>query len=112
MKVQLVEDWRIEERRQVVSQRGLNAWPHDQPDDLKQIEQIGEWLESQPVPVVLQHPLHPLKMLVGKDFSPRMAYYFALGDYEEADLELIGYWSAAAAPASLDRLRLAAREIR
>lgn len=89
MKVQLVEDWRIEERRQVVSRRGLNAWPHDQPDDLKQIEQIGEWLESQPVPVVLQHPLHPLKMLVGKDFSPRMAYYFALGDYEEADLELI-----------------------
>ncbi|KAA0696151.1 FkbM family methyltransferase [Halopseudomonas laoshanensis] len=89
MNKQLLESWRIEARRQLVSQRGLNVWPHDEPDDLEQIQQIREWLDSLPEPVVLQHPLHPLKIRVARGFSPRMAYYFALGDYEEADLELI-----------------------
>ncbi|SES04758.1 MULTISPECIES: FkbM family methyltransferase [Halopseudomonas] len=86
---QLVEDWRIQERRQIVSQRGLNVWPKDQPDDLEQIERIGTWLDSLGEPEVLEHPLRPLKMQVAKGGSARMAYYFAMGDYEEADLELI-----------------------
>ena len=74
---QLVESWRIQERRQIVSQRGLSVWPHDQPDDLEQIEQTENGSTACGA-VVLDHPLHPLKMLVARGFSPRMAYYFAL----------------------------------
>src|SRR5690554_4246205 len=86
---QLVESSRIQKRRQIVSQRGLNVWPQDQPDDLDQIERIGAWLDSLGEPAVLEHPLRALKMHVAKGFSARLAYCFAMGAYEEADFELV-----------------------
>lgn len=89
MSKQLVDSWRIKKRRKIVSQRGLNVWPYDELDDLEQIEKIEEWLNNLSKPAILEHPLHSLKMLVSKGFSARMIYYFALGDYEEVDLELI-----------------------
>src|SRR5690554_8066449 len=86
---QLVESWRIQKRRQIVSQRGLNVWPQDQPDDLEQIERKGAWLDSLGEPAVLEHPLRLVKMQVANGFSARMVYYLVMDDYEEADLELI-----------------------
>ncbi|TKA89685.1 hypothetical protein [Halopseudomonas bauzanensis] len=85
----LVDGWRVEQRQQIASRRGLNVWPQDEPEDLLQIERIAQWIDALPQPALIEHPLHPLKMWVAPGFSPRMAYYFALGDYEEADLELI-----------------------
>lgn len=82
-------NWRIADRQKIVAERGLNGWPQESAADLDEIEKIRQRLHGLSEPVILQHPLHPLKLWVSADFSPRMAYYFSLGDYEESDLELI-----------------------
>lgn len=45
--------------------------------------------------MVLDHPVYGIRLPVQKGFSPRMAYYFVLGDYEQADLQLISEYVVA-----------------
>lgn len=45
--------------------------------------------------MVLDHPIYGIRLPVQKGFSPRMAYYFVLGDYEQADLQLISEYVVA-----------------
>lgn len=84
-----MDNERIAERQKIIARRGLNGWPEDSPEDLNEIEKVRLRLQALSEPAILEHPLHPLKLQVDANFSPRMAYYFSIGDYEESDLELI-----------------------
>ncbi len=79
----------IENRRKWVSARGLNQWPQQPPGDRAQIHRYQKWLDALPGQALLKHPFYPLVLPVAAGFSSRMAYYFAIGDYEQADLQLI-----------------------
>ncbi|WP_373185066.1 FkbM family methyltransferase [Halopseudomonas sp.] len=89
MPIPRLEHHTIEIRRQRVSARGLNQWPQEEPDDDEQIERFRLWLDGLHGEAVLTHPFYPLILPVQSGFSARMAYYFAIGDYEQADLQLI-----------------------
>lgn len=79
----------IDIRSQRVSARGLNQWPSEEPGDATQIQRYQQWLDELTGETCLQHPFYPLCLPVRAGFSARMAYYFAIGDYEQADLRLI-----------------------
>ena len=85
----LVSPEQIAERQQLVLRRGLAQWPQETPGETAQVSAFAQWLGSLASSTVLAHPHFPLFMPVDADFSPRMACYFSLGDYEQADLQLI-----------------------
>lgn len=89
LKTLLPEPEQIAQRQRDIGRRGLHGWPSDTPEDLLHIERFRLWLSALGQQATLEHPLQPLKLPVQRGFSPRMAYYFALGDYEQADLQLI-----------------------
>jgi len=79
----------IEHRRERVLARGLNQWPQEEAEDRSQLARHGRWLAELDGVARLNHPFYPLVLPVDRGFSPRMAYYFQLGDYEQADLRLL-----------------------
>lgn len=89
MPIPRLEKRTIENRRARVSARGLNQWPQEEPGDRARIRRYRQWLDTLSEQARLTHPFYPLLLPVESGFSPRMAYYFAIGDYEQADLQLI-----------------------
>lgn len=79
----------IERRRQRVDARGLNQWPQEEAGDRSRLKRYQQWLAGLSEESRLRHPFYPLVLPVDHSFSPRMAYYFHLGDYEQADLRLL-----------------------
>ncbi|MBL4832963.1 MAG: FkbM family methyltransferase [Pseudomonas sp.] len=79
----------IERRHERVLARGLNQWPQEDARDRRQLARFGRWLSGLLNEAHLRHPFYPLLLPVDPSFSARMAYYFALGDYEQADLQLL-----------------------
>jgi FkbM family methyltransferase len=79
----------IENRQKIVRARGLNQWPQEESGDRFHIHRSQQWLDSLSEQASLTHPFYPLVLPVRSGFSARMAYYFAIGDYEQADLQLI-----------------------
>lgn len=89
MPVPSLEDSTIEKRRLRVSARGLHQWPQEEPEDAFQIQRFQQWVNGLSDQGRLKHPFYSLVLPVRSGFSARMAYYFAIGDYEQADLQLI-----------------------
>lgn len=89
MPIPALEDSTIEKRRLRVCARGLNQWPPEEPEDAFQIHRYQQWLDGLSGKGCLNHPFYSLLLPVRSGFSARMAYYFAIGDYEQADLQLI-----------------------
>lgn len=85
----LLDAVEIQAHKAHVNARGLNLWPQDRPQDLLHIQRFALWLKALPDESLLQHPFYPLALPVDRHFSARMAYYFAAGDYEQADMQLI-----------------------
>ncbi len=85
----------IAARQETIRSRGLNAWPEDGENDLTHIRAIHVALQALSDTLVMTHPIYDLRLSVRADFNPRMAYYFALGDYEQADLQLISEYVVA-----------------
>ncbi|MFT6429194.1 MAG: FkbM family methyltransferase [Halopseudomonas sp.] len=84
-----LEQSTIESRQIKVRARGLNQWPQEESGDHSQIHRYQTWLDALQGQALLTHPFYPLVLPVESGFSARMAYYFAIGDYEQADLQLI-----------------------
>jgi FkbM family methyltransferase len=89
MPIPLQEDSAVEIRRQRVNARGLNQWPQEEAGDAFEIQRYQQWLDGLNGEACLKHPFYSLVLPVRSGFSARMAYYFAIGDYEQADLQLI-----------------------
>lgn len=89
MSAPLLDAVEIQARQKYVTARGLNLWPQDRPEDVLRIQRFALWLNALPGESLLLHPYYPLALPVDRHFSARMAYYFAMGDYEQADMQLI-----------------------
>lgn len=84
----LSERYRLKQAE--IRSRGLLSFPSDSPEDLEAIAELALMLKCLEGTREFTSPSCGLKITVDRHFSPRMLYYFLVGDYEQGDLELIG----------------------
>lgn len=83
----LSERYRLKQAE--IRSRGLLSFPNDSPEDLEAIAELAVTLKCLVGSREFTSPSCGLKITVDRHFSPRMLYYFLVGDYEQGDLELI-----------------------
>ncbi|HCF1761186.1 FkbM family methyltransferase [Pseudomonas chengduensis] len=83
----LSERYRLKQAE--IKTRGLLSFPSDSTEDLQAVAELSVMLKCLEGTREFTSPSCGLKIAVDRHFSPRMLYYFLIGDYEQGDLELI-----------------------
>lgn len=82
----------INQKRDMVAKRGLMSYPSDNEHDLIRQEGIALLMQAMVEPPIIKLPHVDVRVRLRPEVGAQMAYYLAIGDYEQNDLDLIAQY--------------------